>query len=126
MRERRLCCFGHAGRFSGADRTAGVIQIDGRRGTGRPELTWKKLIEKDCREWKLATIDPQERSTWRLGVISAKRAASQLPGKGPADVGDAHAPACYQKSDYNDMRYRLKNLKMTVMAVILYIEIERF
>ena len=44
-------------------------------------------------EWKLTTVDPQERSTWRLGVRSAMRAASQLPGKGPTDVDDAPAPA---------------------------------
>ena len=40
------------------------------------------------REWKLTTVDPQERSTWRSGVRSAMRAASQLPGKGPTDVDD--------------------------------------
>ena len=45
------------------------------------------------REWKLTTVDPQERSTWRSGVRSAMRAASQLPGKGPTDVDDAPAPA---------------------------------
>ena len=55
--------------------------------------TWKKLTAKDCREWKLTTVDPQERSTWRSGVRSAMRAASQLPGKGPTDVDDAPAPA---------------------------------
>ena len=44
-------------------------------------------------EWKLTTVDPQERSTWRSGVKSAMRAASQLPGKGPTDVDDAPAPA---------------------------------
>ena len=50
-------------------------------------------IDRDCREWKLTTVDPQERSTWRSGVRSAMRAASQLPGKGPTDVDDAPAPA---------------------------------
>ena len=91
MIERRLRWFGHVERSSGAVRTACDIQIEGRRGTGRPKLTSKKLTEKDCREWK--TVDLQERSTWRLGVRSAMRAASQLPGKGPADVDDAPAPA---------------------------------
>ena len=51
--------------------------------TGRPKLTWKNLTEKDCPEWKLTTVDPQERNTWRSGVISAIHAASQLPGRGP-------------------------------------------
>ena len=43
---------------------------------------WKKLKEKDCCEWKLMIDDPQERSTWRSGVRSALRAASQLPERG--------------------------------------------
>ena len=93
LRERRLRWFGHVARSSGAIRTAYDMQIDGKRGAGRPKQTWKKLTEKDCREWKLITVDPQERSTWRSGVRSAMRAASQLPGKGPTDVDDAPAPA---------------------------------
>ena len=48
-------------------------------------------MEKDCRELKLTTVDPQERSTWRSGVRSAMRAVSQLPGKGLTDVDDAPA-----------------------------------
>ena len=36
-------------------------------------------------------LDPQERSTWRPGVHSPMRAASQVPGKGPTDVDDAPA-----------------------------------
>ena len=76
-------------RSSGAIRTAYDIHIDGRRRPGRPKLKWKKLAERDCREWKLTTVDPQERSTWR----SSERSASQLPGKGPTDVDDAPAPA---------------------------------
>ena len=91
LRERRLCWFGHVERSSGAVRTACDIQIEGRQVAGRPKLTWKKLMEKDCGEWKLTTVDPQERSTWRSGVRSAMLAASQLPGKGPTDVDDAPA-----------------------------------
>ena len=77
-----------------AVRTAYDKPIDGRRGAGRPKLTWKKLKGKDCREWKLTTVDPQERCTWRSGVRSAMRAASQLSGRGPTDVDDAPTPAC--------------------------------
>ena len=76
LRERRLHWFGHVEHSSGAIRTACDIQIDGRRRAGRPKLTWKKLTEKDCREWKLKKVDPQERCTWRSGVRSAMLAAS--------------------------------------------------
>ena len=48
-----------------AVRTACDIQIDVRQVGGRPKLTWKKQTEKDCHEWKLTAVDPQERSTWR-------------------------------------------------------------
>ena len=65
LRERRLGWFGHVERSSGAIRTACDIQIVSRRGAGRPRLTCKKLTERDCHEWKLTTVDPQERSTWR-------------------------------------------------------------
>ena len=80
-------------RSSGAVRTACDIHIDGRRGAGRPKLTWNKLTKKDCCEWKQTTVDPQERSTWRSGERSAMRAASQLTGRGPTDVDDAPAHA---------------------------------
>ena len=57
-------------------------------------------MERDCCEWKLTTVDPQERSTWRSGVRSALRAASQLPGKGPTEwMMHLHVN---QKSDYDD------------------------
>ena len=51
-------------------------------------------MEKDCHEWKLTTVGPQERSTWRSGVRSAMRAESQLPRRGPTDEDDAPAPVC--------------------------------
>ena len=56
-------------------------------------MTWKKLTENDCHEWKLTIVDPQERSTWISGLRSALLAASQLPGRGSTDVDDAPAPA---------------------------------
>ena len=93
LRERRLPWIGHVEHSSVAVRIACDIQIEGRRRAGRPKLTWKKLTEKDCREWKLTTVDSQERNTWRSGVRSAMSAASQLSGRGPTDVDDAPAPA---------------------------------
>ena len=46
LRERKLRWFGHVERSSGTIRTACDIQTDGRRGAGRPKLTWKKLTER--------------------------------------------------------------------------------
>ena len=79
-------------RSDGAVKTAFHIQVEGTHGPGRP-MTWKQLTERDCREWKLSAINPHDRHTWRSGVRSAMRAASQLPGRGPTDVDVAPVPA---------------------------------
>ena len=81
LKEKRLHWYGHVYCSKGAVKTACDIQADGKRG--RPTMTWKQLTERDCRQCKLSTIDPHDRHTWRSGVRSAMRAASQLPGRGP-------------------------------------------
>ena len=50
--------------------------------------------ERDSREWKISSIDPHDRHTWRSGVRSIMRAASQLSGRGPSDVNVALVSAC--------------------------------
>ena len=76
-----------------AVKTAFDIKVDGEHGSGRPKMTWKQLTERVHREWKLSAIDPHDRDTWRSGVRSAIRAASQLPGRGPTVVDMAFVPA---------------------------------
>ena len=93
LKERRLRWYGHVERSNGAIKTAFDIQVNGKRGPGRPKMTWKQLTERDRREWKLSAIDPHDRDTWRSGVRSAMRAASQLPGRGPTIVDMAPIPA---------------------------------
>ena len=93
LKERRLRWYGHVDCSNGAVKTAFDIQVNGKRGPGWPKMTWKHLIERDRREWKLSAIDPHDRDTWRSGVRSAMRAASQLPGRGPTVVDMAPIPA---------------------------------
>ena len=71
----------------GAVKTAFDLQVDGKHGPGR------QLTERDCRKWKLSAVSPHDRHTWRSGVRSAMRAASQLPGRGPTDVYVGPVPA---------------------------------
>ena len=78
LKERRLRWYGHVERSNGAVKTAFDIQVNGKRGPGKPKMTWKQLTERDCREWKLSAINPHDRRTWRSGVRSAMHAASQL------------------------------------------------
>ena len=93
LKERRLRWYGHVERSNGAVKTAFDIQVNGKRGLGRPKMTWKQLTERDHRVWKLSAIDPHDRDTWRSGVRSAMRAASQLTGRGPTVVDMAPVPA---------------------------------
>ena len=60
LKERRLRWYGHVEHSNGAVKTAFDIQVDGKRGIGRPKMTWKQLTERDCREWKLSAIDPHD------------------------------------------------------------------
>ena len=93
LKERRLLWYGHVERSNGAVKTAFDIQVDGKHGPGRPKMTWKQLTERDCREWKLSAINPHHRHSWRSGVRSAMRAASQLSGRGPTGGDVAPVPA---------------------------------
>ena len=61
-------------------------QVDGKHGPRRPKMSWRQLTERDRREWKLSAINPHDRDSWRSGVRSAMRAASQLHGRGPTVV----------------------------------------
>ena len=80
-------------RSNGAVKTAFHIQVEGKRGPGRPKMTWKQLTERNCRVWKLSAINPHYRNMWRSGVRFAMRAASRLSGRGPTDVDVAPVPA---------------------------------
>jgi hypothetical protein len=93
LRERRLRWYGHVERSSGAIKNARDIIVTGRRGRGRPKLTWSELTEKDRREWKLSGTNPLERDSWRAGVRTAMRAASQISGRGTIDMVITPAPA---------------------------------
>ena len=104
LKEKRLHSYGHVECSNGAVKTAFHIQVEGKHGPGRPKMTWKQLTERDCREWKLSSIDPHDRHTWRSGVRSAMFAASQLPvsGRGRLIWMLPLYLHINQKSDYDD------------------------
>ena len=80
-------------RSNGAVKIAFDIQVNEKRGPGKPKMTWKQLTEMDRREWKLSAIDPHDRDTWRSGVRFAMSAASQLPGRRPTVMDMTPIPA---------------------------------
>ena len=93
QREKRLRWFRHIKQSSGAIKTVCDMQIEGKRGPGRPKMTWRTITERDRCEWKLNEVDPPDRDVCRSNVRSAMHAASKLPGGEPTDVEDATAPA---------------------------------
>ena len=102
LKERRPCWYGHVESSNGAVKTAFDIQVDDKCGHVGPKMTWRQLIERDCKEWKLSDIDPYDRDTWRSSVRSAMRAASQLSGRAPTDVDDLHVNKKSSDDDDDD------------------------
>ena len=80
LKERRLRWYGHVERSNVQSRQPFTCRFIN-SWPGRPKITCKQLTERDCTEWKISVIDPHDRHTWRSGVRSAMRAASQLPGR---------------------------------------------
>ena len=66
LKDRRLRWYGHVEHSSAAVKTAFHIQVEGKRGPGKPKMTWKQLTERDCKEWKLSAINPHDRHTGDL------------------------------------------------------------
>ena len=67
-------------------------------GGGESKLTWKKLTEKDCCEWKLMTVDPRkEHLEIRCEICYAFQLASYMDGD-PLVKMNLHIN---KKSDYD-------------------------
>ena len=57
LKERRNRWYGHVESSNGAVKTAFDIQVDGKGGPRRTKMTWKQLIERDCKEHsRLSTL----------------------------------------------------------------------
>ena len=89
VKETRLRWYGHVERSNGTVKTAFDIQVNGKRGPGRPKMTWKQLTERDHRGWKLSAIDPHDGDTWRSDL----RSAMPVAWKGATVVDMAPIPA---------------------------------
>ena len=54
------------------------MEVEGRRGRGRPKRTWMEVVQSDLRKLNIKREDAQNRNLWRL-LIS---------GGGQANLGD--------------------------------------
>ena len=70
IKEGRLKWFGHVKRREMTEPVRAVenLTVEGRRGRGRPRLTWDERIRKDLQELHLSEDMVQDRSLWRLRI----------------------------------------------------------
>ena len=80
LRKNRLQWAGHVERSSGAIKVAKDLVVEGRKGPGRPKLSWSEVTERDRKQWNLTAVNPHDKTAWRAAVRGAMTAASQSPG----------------------------------------------
>ena len=76
--ERRLRWYGHVERSSGEINRVRTMPIPGKRGPGRPAMTWDELVNKDLKDRGLKASDAQNRTQWRASVRKVSARDSQL------------------------------------------------
>ena len=78
LREWWLRWYGHVEWSNGAIKSTRDLSLEGRRGPRWPKMSWWKLTEHDWKQWKLLSLNPQDRKAWRSGIrLAIKSAASK-------------------------------------------------
>ena len=75
LREWRLRWFGHVRRRGVTEpvRRVEVIQVEGKRGRGRPRKTWKEQIRMDLQVLNLSEDMTADRLSWRRSISIADK-----------------------------------------------------
>ena len=93
LKERRLCWYGHVEMLQWcSQRQPFAYRLRESLGLGGPR--WHGSSWQRGTAGKLSAINLHNRNTWRSGVRSAMRVASQPSGRGPTEVDVAPVPAC--------------------------------
>ena len=67
--------YGHVEWSNGAIKSTCDLSLEGRCGSGRPKMSWQELTERDRKQWKLLSLNPQDRKAWRSGIRLAMKSA---------------------------------------------------
>jgi len=73
LRYNRLRWAGHVHRSQSWTGRCQSLQIDGRRGTGRPRKTWNDTINEDLQTYNLSLDMAEDRDAWRSTLRNATR-----------------------------------------------------
>ena len=81
IRARRLTWFGHVNRMRDDCwvKRCMALEIEGKRGRGRPMKRWSDLVKEDMKVKGLVVADAQDRQKWR-SAVRMKRLTSGNPG----------------------------------------------
>ena len=71
LRQGRLRWFGHVHRSDGCIKRCSEMVVSGDVMRGRPKKTWKEVIINDRKLWKMDSVDPSDRISWRRGLKAA-------------------------------------------------------
>ncbi|XP_077990971.1 uncharacterized protein LOC144445305 [Glandiceps talaboti] len=58
------------------------LEVDGKRGRGRPKLTWRSMVEGQCKQIGLNINDYGNRQRWRNVIATWKEGQSVTPRQG--------------------------------------------
>ena len=69
---RRLRWYGHVCRSDDFIASVGEMEVEGKRGRGRPRKTWNECVRKDRKDRDLLDVDPKDRPVWRSAVYTSR------------------------------------------------------
>ena len=75
-------------RSNGAVKTAFDIQVNGKRGPGRPKMTWKQLTERDRRAGQVIGVIRQKPVNKSFGVKEPQARHQRTPFRCKTNAGD--------------------------------------
>ena len=59
------------------------FEVEGKRGQGRPRMTWSQVMERDMREYGLKREDAKDRERWRRLLYKVAGQPLSKQGKQP-------------------------------------------
>ena len=85
VKRNRLRWLGHVLRKDDDDWVKKIMsfEVEGKRGRGRPRMTWSQVVEKDMRECRLKREDAKDRERWRRLLCKAASQPLHKQGKRP-------------------------------------------
>ena len=95
VKRNRLRWLGHVLRKDDDDWVKKIMsfEVEGKRGRGRPRMTWSQVVERDMRECGLKREDVKDRERWRR--LLCRTAGQPLRKQGKRSYNDCCCCCCF-------------------------------